>query len=152
MTASFVKLDTFISFDRKHILSRCQFNFTSVTIGDFDQITMTNTLVGSFEDLIDRLSKYKSINCNLGNVHNRFTSFLEADIRNSCLPIGVESFDGDLAAFFVIGDVDVMLLKPWGAKKISFESISLAQYKNEIAVITSELVKQKNHLVQKLDC
>ncbi|MNF76957.1 hypothetical protein D3C76_1066620 [compost metagenome] len=150
MAASFVKLDTFLSSDRKYIFSKCQFEFTSTTIGDFDQIILTNTLIGALEDLTDRLNKYKRTTCNSDNVENEFTAILENNIRNTCLPIGVENFDGDLAAFFVIEDVEKMILKPWGVNTLSFESISLDQYKNEIAAITIELKNQKRRLTPKL--
>lgn len=149
MTTSFVKLDTFLSNDRKHIFSRCQFEFTSTTIGDFDQIILTNTLIGALEDLTARLKKYKLVNCNSDNIDNEFTALTENNIRNSCLPIGIESFDGDLAAFFVIEDVEKMALKPWNSKNLSFESISLNQYKNKIAAITMKLKNQKRRLTLK---
>lgn len=149
MTASFIKLDTFLSNDRKHIFSRCQFEFTSTTVGDFDQIIMTNSLIGALEDLTARLNKYKLTRCDPDNVHNKFIDFVENNIRSSCLPIGIENFDGDLATFFVIEDAECMILKPWGAKSLSLENIGLTQYKNEIAAITKELENQKKHLTQK---
>lgn len=150
MTASFAKLDTFISNDRKYIFSRCQFEFTSTTIGDFNQVILTNTLIGAFEDLTARLKKYKLTTCNSGNVESEFTTLLEDNIRISCLPIGVENFDGDLAAFIVIEDMERMILKPWDSKTLSLEIISLDQYKNEIAAITTELKNQKRRLTPKL--
>ena len=59
MKKVFVQLDTFLSNDRKHIFSRCQFVFASTTVGDFDQVTLTNSLIGAFEDVITRLNKYR---------------------------------------------------------------------------------------------
>lgn len=58
MSKSFVRLDTFFSNDKKHIFSSCQFVFPSTTIGDYDQTTLTNTLIVAFEDLTTRLNKY----------------------------------------------------------------------------------------------
>ncbi|OPB32866.1 hypothetical protein [Pseudomonas fluorescens] len=150
MKIPFVKLDTFLSNDRKYIFSRCQLEFTSTTIGDFDQITLTNTLIGAFEDLAARLSKYKLKACTLNNVEDEFIGLLEKNILNSCLPIGVENFDGDQAAFFVIENMERMILKPWGAKTLSFEIISLDDYKKEIAAITTKLESQKRRLTPKL--
>ncbi|WP_339483682.1 hypothetical protein [Pseudomonas sp. RL_5y_Pfl2_73] len=124
--------------------------FTSTTIGDLYQIILTNTLICALEDLTTRLNKYKLTACNSDNVENEFTALLENNIRSSCLPIGVENFDGDLAAFFVIENVEKMILKPWGAKNLSLESISLGQYKNEIAAITIKLEDQRRRLTPKL--
>lgn len=150
MTASFAKLDTFLSKDRRYIFSRCQFEFTSTTIGDFNQVILTNTLIGALEDLTVRLKKYKLTTCNSGNVENEFITLLENNIRISCLPIGVENFDGDLAAFIIIENVEKMILKPWNSKNLSLESISLDQYKSEITAITTELKNQKIRLTPKL--
>lgn len=150
MTASFAKLDTFISNDKKYIFSRCQFEFTSTTIGDFNQVILTNSLIGALEDLTVRLKKYNLKTCSSANVENEFTTILEKNIRSSCLPIGVENFDGDLAAFIIMEDVEVMILKPWNSKTLSLEIISLDEYKNEIIAITTKLKNQKRHLTPKL--
>ena len=144
MKKVFVQLDTFLSNDRKHIFSRCQFVFASTTVGDFDQVTLTNSLIGAFEDVITRLNKYRVKKCTLNNLSRELISLVSQNIINSCLPIGIESFDGDQAAFFIIENEEIMALKPWNAKNISVEKITLSQYKNEIIKITKAL---KNSLL-----
>ncbi|MFJ7885650.1 hypothetical protein ACIQYF_19570 [Pseudomonas sp. NPDC096917] len=134
-----MQLDTFLSNDRKHIFSRCQFVFASTIIGDFDQVTLTNTMIGAFEDIITRLNKYKVKKCTLNNLSRELISLVSQNIRNSCLPIGIESFDGDQAAFFIIENEEIMALKPWNSKNISVEKITLFQYKHEIIKITKKL-------------
>ena len=147
MKEVFVQLDTFLSNDRKHIFSRCQFVFASTIIGDFDQVTLTSTMIGAFEDIITRLNKYKVKKCTLNNLSRELISLVSQNIRNSCLPIGIESFDGDQAAFFIIENEEIMALKPWNSKNISVEKITLFQYKHEIIKITKKLKNQKKRLL-----
>lgn len=150
VSVPFAKLVTFLSDDRKHLFSRCQLEFASTALGDFDQIVLTNALVGAFEDLSFRLTKYKPVRCNARNLHDQFTGLLQEDIRSSCLPIGIETFDGDLAAFFIVDGAERLVIKPWGARIPSIESASLDQYKNQISAIVVELGNQKRRLTPAL--
>ncbi|MDX3933957.1 hypothetical protein [Stenotrophomonas sp.] len=148
--ASFAKLVTFLSGDRKYLFSRCEFEFASTTLGDFDQIVSTNALVGAFEDLNVRLTKYKPVHCKARNLHDQFRGLLHEDIRRSCLPIGIETFDGDLAAFFIVDDAECLVIKPWDAEILTVESASLNQYKNQVSAVMVELENQKRSLTPDL--
>ncbi|MQT32532.1 hypothetical protein GHO25_18885 [Pseudomonas sp. FSL R10-1350] len=146
MSKSFVRLDTFLSNDKKHIFSRCQFVFPSTTIGDYNQTTLTNTLIVAFEDLTTRLNKYHLKKCTLKNINTELPLLISHNIRNSCLPIGVESFDGDQAAFFLIEHEEKIALKPWNSNSITLENLSLLKFKHEIIITTEKLKKQKTFL------
>lgn len=150
VNASFAKLVTFLSDDRKYLFSRCQFEFASTALGDADQIVSTNALLGAFEDLNVRLTKYTPVRCKARNLHDQFTGLLQEDIRRSCLPIGIETFDGDLAAFFSVDDAECLIMKPWGAETLSIECASLDQYRNQISAIMVELDNQKRSLTPEL--
>lgn len=142
MRRHFVKTDTFWSDDKKYLFARCCFIFESVTIGDFEQVMLAKNLVDSLENLTFRLEKWNLINCKPDKFEPTLSSLIDSDIKKSCLPQGVEAFDGDIAAFFNITGQSVLVLKPWGETKLFCENISLDEYRAEIILSMEALKKQ----------
>lgn len=146
MTDPIVKLEVFLSDDKKYIFARCCIIFESVTIGDFDQIVLGKTMVGAFEDLNFRLGGLRSIDCESDSLESALSSLIGSDVRCSCLPLGIETFDGDIGAFFNVMGKSYIVLKPWGEKNIFTENLIISHYRSLIALSIENLKRQMSDL------
>jgi hypothetical protein len=147
MTDPHVKVDVFLSEDKRYIFTRCCFIFESITIGDFEQIILGKNLIGVLEDLIFRLEEYSSIDCEPDKLEETLSSLINNDIRHSCLPLGIEAFDGDTGAFFSVAGDSYIVLKPWGRNNIFTEKMSISHYL-DIITLSKKILASKIHDLQ----
>lgn len=147
MTDPHVKVDVFLSEDKRYIFTRCCFIFESITIGDFEQIILGKNLIGALEDLIFRLEKYSSINCEPDKLEQTLSSLINSDIRHSCLPLGIEAFDGDMGAFFSVAGDSYIALKPWEKNNIFTEKMNISHYLDTI-ILSKKILASRIHDLQ----
>ncbi|OZY30301.1 hypothetical protein [Pseudomonas lundensis] len=99
MTYPLIELEVDLSADQNYIFSQCRIVFNSVVVGGFEKIVLAKNLLAAFEDLVSRLDGLKLVACSPENIENTLFFILQCDMKNSCLPLGVESFDGDESMF-----------------------------------------------------
>ena len=114
-----------------YLFSQCRFVFQSVTVGDYEQVVLAKNLLLSLEDLVARLDKACAEECSTEEINNRLDQIIKHDIRNCCLPLGIESFDGDQAAFFKLLDENYIAIRPWGSS-LFIEKLDPSQYRETI--------------------
>jgi hypothetical protein len=147
MTDLHIKVDVFLSEDRRYIFTRCCFIFESITIGDFEQVILGKNLIGALEDLIFRLEEHTSIDCEPDKLEQTLSSLIKSDIRHSCLPLGIEAFDGDMGAFFSVAGDSYIALKPWGKNNILTEKMSISHYL-DIITLSKKILASRIHNLQ----
>lgn len=121
------RLDTFRADDGSACFTQCSLSFGDVTVGDYDQLMLAGALEGALKDLFNRIQHNEPIHWAADQLKVRAQE-IEADIRNSYLPIGVESFDGDFVGFIKIDDRERMVVRPWGEKELLLMDISKSVY------------------------
>lgn len=114
-----------------YLFSQCRFVFRSVTVGDYEQIVLAKNLLLSLEDLVARLDNTCAEECPAEEMNDRLDQIIKHDIRNCCLPLGIESFDGDQAAFFKLLDENYIAIRPWGSS-LFIEKLDPSQYRETI--------------------
>ena len=107
------------------------FFFETVVVGDYEQVVLAKILLSAFEDLVSRLDRLELVACSQDDMEDAICSTLQRDMKNSCLPLGIESFDGDQAIFVNVSGQSFILIKPWGGKVFS-ERLSVSQYRSSI--------------------
>lgn len=91
---------------------------------------LAKNLLADFEDLVARLDGLKLVACSPENIENTPFFILQCDMKNSCLPLGVESFDGGEAMFVDVLGRSFILINPWGGSKVFSERLSVSQYRS----------------------
>ena len=114
-----------------YLFSQCRFVFQSVNVGDYEQIVLAKNLLLSLEDLEARLDNVCVEECFAEEINDRLDLVIKHDIRNCCLPLGIESFDGDKAAFFKLLGEHHIAIRPWGSS-LFIEKLDPLQYRDTI--------------------
>ena len=139
MKEPIIKLDVELSTDRQYVFSRCEFVFGSVNVGDYEQLMLAKSLLLALEDLVVRMNNFEPIECAMDDLENVLSNTIREDIRNSCLPLGVEAFDGDEAVFVDVHKKSFIIIKPWASTTCFTEELSISQYCSMIETSIDEL-------------
>lgn len=148
MTYPLIELEVDLSIDQRYIFSQCRFFFETVVVGDYEQVVLAKILLSAFEDLVFRLDRLELVACSQDDMEDAICSTLQRDMKNSCLPLGVESFDGDQAIFVNVSGQSFILIKPWGACKVFSERLSVSQYRSSI-VSAINILKRRMETLNK---
>lgn len=138
----FFNIKTFFSNDNDYLFCNCCLFCDEYVIGDFEQTVLADALKLSLDDLLIRLANSSLIKVNYNEVNTVFDSLSE-NIYNSCLPIFIESFDGDFGILCSINDVDYLVIKKWNSSKLINVKMKKKDYITSIQNAIDELSKNK---------
>ncbi|WP_248919077.1 hypothetical protein [Pseudomonas entomophila] len=144
------RVDTFKSDDGSAHFTQCCLIFGDVTVGDYGQLMLVGALDGAIKDLFKRAKNNEPIQLTVSNLEAKIQE-VETDIRNSYLPIGVESFDGDFVGFVRIDGHESMVIRLWGEENLSLLDISESNYIKFMHDLRETLAEQCKALGLNLD-
>lgn len=144
------RINTFKSDDGSSYFTQCCLILGDVTVGDYDQLMLAGALDVAIKDLFNRAKINKPIQSTTSNLKEKIEE-AEANTRNSYLPIGVESFDGDFAGFVRINNHESMAIKLWREENPSLLDISESNYIKFMHDLRETLGKQCKALGLNLD-
>ncbi len=119
------RIDTFKTNDGTYF-SRCRLVFWEVAVGDYDELMLAGALNGAFIDLFKRIEGVELKFLTANQLQSCMVE-IEQDVRNSYLPIGVESFDGDFAVCVNIDGIEKLVVRPWSGRLMVLE-VSRSKY------------------------
>ncbi|WGS44532.1 hypothetical protein LFL97_28490 [Burkholderia sp. JSH-S8] len=143
MNSPEVKYGTFRA--GEHDFVNCCLVFEAGVIGDYDQAVLIGSFILAARDLVERMSAGRDVVFKEGvSVSSAFNALYDciwnddlssisgllangsdvADAKHSvAIPIGIESFDGEMAFEFRIGGEEVFAWRDWSSKEVKWTGL-----------------------------
>lgn len=144
----------------------CCLVFEAGVIGDFDQAVLMGSFILAARDLIDRMSTGREVvfkdgvgvssafnalyDCIWNDDFNSISGLLAdgsdvADAKDSvAIPIGIESFDGEMAFEFRIGREEVFAWRDWSSKEVKWTGLGRRRVEELFRAVVLDLERNQS--------